>query len=167
MLKFGLVEFSTQTLGSLLKSNSITFMAGGAVQGVSAAYLTRMAGLSLIEHFQAMNEQSGTSSSSSKLAEILQTVFQQNQRVAFLKSLVQQTVDRFRTASGQRQHESAQPLQLPSSELAPLKIPDSQAEPLTIPQFQVECEPIPASLPLVSETAQKLESPSPLSAQST
>ena len=40
MLKLGLVELSTQTIGTILKSNAITFVAGGVVQGVSAAYLT-------------------------------------------------------------------------------------------------------------------------------
>ncbi len=178
MLKLGLVEFSTQTLGSLLKSNSMTFVAGGAVQGVSAAYLTRLAGLSLIEHFQTLSEQSGTSTANSKLAEILQTVFQQNQRITFLKSLVQQTLDRFRPYSGQAQAEASLP-QLPSSDLEPLKIPESQAELLKIP-VQVEDEfvaaeadsilqrgsvnkPAPASLSLMSEPVTSLEPPPPLS----
>jgi hypothetical protein len=52
MLKLGLVEVTTQTIGSILKGNAFTYVAGGAVQGVSAAYLTRLAGLSLIEYFQ-------------------------------------------------------------------------------------------------------------------
>ena len=51
MLKLGLVELSSKAIGTVLKSNAITFVAGGAVQGVSAAYLTRLAGLSLIEYF--------------------------------------------------------------------------------------------------------------------
>lgn len=164
MLKLGLVEFSTQTLGSLLKSNSMTFVAGGVVQGASAAYLTRLAGLSLIEHFQAVSDQSGTRTTGPKLAEILQTVFQQNQRIAFLKSLVQQTLDRFRSPSGQTQAEASPP-QLPSSDLEPLNIP----EPLKIPEFELESEANPATSPplMPPEAVQKLESPSPLSAQST
>jgi uncharacterized protein (DUF697 family) len=148
MLKLGLVEFSTQTLGSLLKSNSVTYVAGGAVQGVSAAYLTRLAGLSLIEHFQTLSENHGTSTTNSKLAEVLQTVFQQNQRIAFLKSLIQQTLDRFRSPSGQTQQGLSQPLQLPSSDLEPLKI----SEPLKIPEFQAESEFIPTTSPPVPET---------------
>lgn len=98
MLKLGLVEFSTQTLGSLLKSHSMTFVAGGAVQGVSAAYLTRLAGLSLIEHFQALSErQTSDKVSLEGLGQTLQAVFQQNQRLTFLKSLVNQALNRLRT----------------------------------------------------------------------
>ena len=92
MVKLGLVELSTQTIGSILKSNAITFMAGGALQGVSAAYLTRLAGVSLIEYFQ---EQDTVLSSENRcllnpiyLRRTLQRVFQQNQQVAFLQSFV-------------------------------------------------------------------------------
>ncbi|MGC1308233.1 MAG: DUF697 domain-containing protein [Phormidesmis sp.] len=52
LVKLGLVELSTQALGSLLKTHAATYVAGGAVQGVSAAYLTRMVGLSLIDFFE-------------------------------------------------------------------------------------------------------------------
>ena len=52
ILKLGLVELSTGTIASLLKTNVVTYVAGGCVQGISAAYLTRVAGLSLIEYFQ-------------------------------------------------------------------------------------------------------------------
>jgi len=100
MVKLGLVEFSTQTLGSLLKSNSLTFVAGGVVQGVSAAYLTRLAGLSLIEHFQPLSEQPKSSNSPylEGLGSTLQTVFQNNQRLPFLKSLMSQALSRLRPA---------------------------------------------------------------------
>lgn len=98
MVKLGLVEFSTQTLGSLLKSNSMTFVAGGVVQGVSAAYLTRLAGLSLIEHFQTLSEQPKSSSRPylEGLGSTLQTVFQNNQRLPFLKSLMSQALSHLR-----------------------------------------------------------------------
>ena len=48
LIKLGVVEFSTQTIGHLLKSNALTYVAGGLIQGASAAYLTRVSGLSLI-----------------------------------------------------------------------------------------------------------------------
>lgn len=164
MLKLGLVEFSTQTLGSLFKSNSITFVAGGAVQGASAAYLTRLAGLSLIEHFQGMSDQPGLSTANSKLAEILQTVFQQNQRITFLKSLVQQFLERFRSQSKQTQTANSLP-QLLSSDLEPLKIPESQPEPLKIPEFAVTSEPV--AVPPLPNPVRSFESSSSLPAQST
>ncbi|MGB3788746.1 MAG: DUF697 domain-containing protein [Phormidesmis sp.] len=52
LVKLGLVELSTQAFGSLLKTHVATYVAGGALQGVSAAYLTRTVGLSLIDFFE-------------------------------------------------------------------------------------------------------------------
>ncbi len=96
MLKLGLVELSTKAIATLLKSNAVTFVAGGALQGVSAAYLTRVAGLSLIEYFQsqevAINVENGLNLD--KLGQTLQKVFQQNQQVALLQSFVQQGISR-------------------------------------------------------------------------
>ncbi len=96
MLKLGLVELSSKAIGTVLKSNAITFVAGGAVQGVSAAYLTRIAGLSLVEYFQqqevAMNSEGGLNLD--KLRQTLQKVFQQNQQIGLLQSFVKQGVGR-------------------------------------------------------------------------
>lgn len=97
MLKLGLVELSTQTIGGILKSNAFTYVAGGAVQGVSAAYLTRLAGLSLIEYLEEQ-EYSDTATDKlfnfERLGQKLQIVFQQNQRTAFLQGFVKATVGR-------------------------------------------------------------------------
>ncbi|MCL1463576.1 DUF697 domain-containing protein [Argonema galeatum] len=113
MLKLGLVELSTQAITAALKSNAITFVAGGLVQGVSAAYLTRLAGLSLIEYFQELDAVMGDGENGLKLdrlRETLQKVFQQNQRIAFLQSFVKQVVGRLVP--------EAQDPQLTSSEIA-------------------------------------------------
>ncbi|ARV60017.1 hypothetical protein BZZ01_16530 [Nostocales cyanobacterium HT-58-2] len=96
MLKLGLVELSSKAIGTVLKSNAVTFVAGGLVQGVSAAYLTRIAGLSLVEYFQqqeiAIN--SGTALNLDKLKQTLQNVFQQNQQIGLLQGFVKQGVKR-------------------------------------------------------------------------
>ena len=94
MVKLGLVELSTQAIANLLKSNAVTYVAGGGVQGISAAYLTRLAGLSLIEYFQEreLSEASGEGFNWDKLAQKLQQVFQQNQRASFLPHFVKQAV---------------------------------------------------------------------------
>lgn len=97
MLKLGLVELSTQAISGILKSNAFTYVAGGAVQAVSAAYLTRLAGLSLIEYLE---EQDHNNTATDKLFNLerlgqkLQMVFQQNQRRAFLQGFVKATVAR-------------------------------------------------------------------------
>jgi hypothetical protein len=96
MVQLGLVELSTQTIGSLLKSNAMTYVAGGAVQGISAAYLTRLAGLSLIEYFQEqeIGIASGDGLNTEKLAQKLKQVFEQNQRGALLQGFVKGAVAR-------------------------------------------------------------------------
>jgi uncharacterized protein (DUF697 family) len=96
MLKLGLVELSSKAIGTVLKSHAVTFVAGGAVQGVSAAYLTRLAGLSLIEYFQQQEVAANTATGFNveKLGQTLQKVFQQNQQVTFLQGFVNQGVKR-------------------------------------------------------------------------
>jgi uncharacterized protein len=96
MLKLGLVELSTKAVSTVLKSNAVTFVAGGVVQGVSAAYLTRLAGLSLIEYFEqqeiALNSEGGFNLD--KLRQTLQNVFVQNQQIGVLQGFVKQGVKR-------------------------------------------------------------------------
>ncbi|BAZ52588.1 hypothetical protein NIES4103_52530 [Nostoc sp. NIES-4103] len=96
MLKLGLVELSTKAVSTVLKSNAVTFVAGGLVQGVSAAYLTRVAGLSLVEYFeqQEIAIDSGNALNLDKLRQTLQNVFQQNQQMVFLQGFVKQGVKR-------------------------------------------------------------------------
>ena len=96
MLKLGLVELSTKTISTVLKSNAITFVAGGVVQGVSAAYLTRIAGLALVEYFeqQEIAANSGKEFNLEKFGQNLQQVFAQNQQVVFLQGFVKQGVKR-------------------------------------------------------------------------
>ncbi|MEM7555908.1 MAG: DUF697 domain-containing protein [Cyanobacteria bacterium P01_A01_bin.84] len=94
MLKLGLVELSTKAIGTVLKSNAVTFVAGGAVQGVSAAYLTRIAGLTLVEYFQQQeiiaNSESGLNVG--QLKQTLQNIFQKNQQIAYLQGFVKKGV---------------------------------------------------------------------------
>ena len=101
MVKLGLVELSTQAIGSLLKSNAVTYVAGGTIQGISAAYLTRIAGLSLIEYFQEQEvsivEEQGFNLD--KLGQKIKTIFEQNQRTAILQTFVKQGAARLVSSS--------------------------------------------------------------------
>ncbi|MGK7931273.1 MAG: DUF697 domain-containing protein [Microcystaceae cyanobacterium] len=94
MVKLGLVELSTQTVSSLLKGNTMTYLAGGVIQGISAAYLTRIAGLSLVEYFQEqeLNDKKGFQLNLGQLQEKMQEVFQNNQRIDFMKGFVSQAL---------------------------------------------------------------------------
>jgi uncharacterized protein (DUF697 family) len=101
MVKLGMVEVTTQALGTLLKGHALTYIAGGTVQGIGAAYLTRLAGLSLIEYFQEqeINEQLNDNWNWTNLQNKVQQVWEQNQRLAFLQDFVKQTSARWSTFS--------------------------------------------------------------------
>jgi GTPase SAR1 family protein len=108
MLKLGLVELSTKTLTAILKSHAATFVAGGVVQGTSAAYLTRIAGLTLLEYLQSQEvaiNANRSSLNSDSLSKILETVFQQNQQISYLQSFVKQTLGRILPQSQQQKVE--------------------------------------------------------------
>lgn len=95
-IKLGIVELSTQTIAAVLKSNAVTFVAGGVVQGVSAAYLTRLAGLSAIAYFQALEPDAEvTGPNLEKLGKTVQTIFEQNKRQEFWLSFVKQVTSHF------------------------------------------------------------------------
>lgn len=97
MLKLGLVELCTQTVAGVLKTNAITFVAGGLVQGLSAAYLTRIAGLTLIEYLEAQDlvaPEPARAWNLDLLGNTLQKVFQANERIAYVQTVVKQGIDR-------------------------------------------------------------------------
>ncbi|TRT80824.1 MULTISPECIES: slr1306 family protein [Microcystis] len=102
MVQLGMVEVTTQALGTILKGNAITYIAGGTVQGIGAAYLTRLAGLSLVEYFQEqeINEQLNNDWNWTSLQNKVKQVWEQNQRLAFLQDLVKQTSARWSAFSG-------------------------------------------------------------------
>jgi uncharacterized protein (DUF697 family)/GTP-binding protein EngB required for normal cell division len=134
MVKLGVVEASTQAIAALLKSNAFTYIAGGVAQGVSAAYLTRLAGLTLAEYWENVPAQR---LQPDKLQHILQRVFQQNQRGEVLKMFVQQAVERV-TAS-----------QPALSAAAIASLPTSSAQPLP--------ELLPLSQPAVAPPTRSLD----------
>ncbi len=98
LLKLGLVELSSQTISALLKTNALTFVAGGCVQGVSAAYLTRISGLSLIEYFSAQEPNLALAEASplvlERITQILQAVFQKNYHIGLLQTFMGQVMQR-------------------------------------------------------------------------
>jgi uncharacterized protein len=67
------------------------------LQGVSGAYLTRLAGFTLAEYFEGESAQLELNQprfKQDKLQQILATVFDRNQRGTFLQLFVKQVVDR-------------------------------------------------------------------------
>lgn len=97
MLKLGLVELCTQAIAAVLKTNAITYVAGGLVQGLSAAYLTRIAGLTLVEYLEAQDlvaAEPARAWNLDLLGNTLQKVFQANERVAYMQTVVKQGIER-------------------------------------------------------------------------
>ncbi|MEB3357514.1 MAG: GTP-binding protein [Synechococcales bacterium] len=79
----GAIELSTFAL----KMNVGTLIMGQAVQGVTAAYLTRIAGKSFIEYFRR-NQDWGDGG----MTEVVQEQFQLNRRDEFVRGFVQQAI---------------------------------------------------------------------------
>ncbi len=52
LFKLGIAEAAASVLGGLLKFNPLGFMAGGAVQAVTMAYLTQLTGSSFLEYIE-------------------------------------------------------------------------------------------------------------------
>lgn len=99
--KLGLVEVSTQLLSTALKSHAATYVVGGSVQALSAAYLTRLAGESLMAYLEerALSGQAGTALTAEAIGEKIQAVLPVTQRTDFLKTLVKQGMQRLAPAS--------------------------------------------------------------------
>ncbi|BFM38089.1 DUF697 domain-containing protein [Synechocystis sp. LKSZ1] len=89
LLKLGLAELSSQAIAALLKSQPLTYVAGGALQGLSASYLTRIAGLSLVEYFQAQPFTSSAPLNPERLQQAVEKVFAQTQRLGNLQAFIQ------------------------------------------------------------------------------
>ncbi|MEM8613505.1 MAG: DUF697 domain-containing protein [Cyanobacteria bacterium P01_H01_bin.105] len=98
-VKLGLVELASQALGTLLKSHVTTYLAGGALQGISAAYLTRLAGLALIDYFEEQSLQETTELNFEGLGDRLQALFQQARQGLALKNFVAQALPHLPTTS--------------------------------------------------------------------
>ncbi|MEB3174869.1 MAG: DUF697 domain-containing protein, partial [Cyanobacteriota bacterium] len=95
MLKLGLAELATQALGSVLKSQPLTYGAGGLVQGAAAAYLTRLAGLSLLNYWEAqpLFGPTETPFNLERLGVAAQGVLSQNPLRDWAPRLLRQTAD--------------------------------------------------------------------------
>ncbi|MEO0539450.1 MAG: DUF697 domain-containing protein [Cyanobacteria bacterium P01_A01_bin.105] len=100
-VQLGLVELSTQLLGSALKTHASTYLAGGALQGVSAAYLTRVAGLTLVEFFEAQSllPASERTLQFDALGDRLQSLFQTAKQGNALQGFVRQALSHLPVAA--------------------------------------------------------------------
>ncbi|MDB9534492.1 GTP-binding protein [Dolichospermum planctonicum CS-1226] len=83
----GIVKGAIQLLSTALQLNVTTFIVGRAIQGVTAAYLTRIAGKSFIEYFRHDQDWGDGG-----MTEVVQQQFQINRRDEFIKVFVQEAI---------------------------------------------------------------------------
>ena len=89
LASLGIVKGAIQLLSTALQLNVATFIVGRAIQGVTAAYLTRIAGKSFIEYFRHDQDWGDGG-----MTEVVQRQFQLNRRDEFMKVFVQDAIAR-------------------------------------------------------------------------
>lgn len=89
LISLGLVRGAVELFSIALQTNVSTFLIGRAIQGATAAYLTRIAGKSFIEYFRRDQDWGDGG-----MAEVVQEQFQLNRRDEFMKAFVQEAVSR-------------------------------------------------------------------------
>jgi uncharacterized protein len=89
LVSLGVVRGAVELFSVALQTNIGTFLVGRAIQGVTAAYLTRIAGRSFIEYFRR-NQTWGDGG----MTEVVQEQFRLNRRDEFIKAFVQEAVVR-------------------------------------------------------------------------
>ncbi len=123
VVKLGFVELSTQALTTILKTNHVTYVAGGVVQGVSAAHLTRMVGLSLTDYFQSLDPMvQNQPIALDQLRESVQKIFTANQQAPLLQGFAQQALKTLKIPMRQPLRQTMlQPVETPETPETSLK----------------------------------------------
>jgi len=89
LTSLGIVEGALKLVTTALQLNVATFIVGKAIQGVTAAYLTRIAGKSFIEYFR-QDQDWGDGG----ITEVVQRQFKLNKRDEFVKAFIQDAIER-------------------------------------------------------------------------
>jgi uncharacterized protein len=85
----GILRGSIELLSNALKLTIATYVVGKAIQGVTGAYLTRIAGLSFIEYFRS-NQDWGNGG----MSDVVQEQFKLVQKDDFVKGFLQEAITR-------------------------------------------------------------------------
>jgi hypothetical protein len=88
LIRRRVVEVATGLVAGLLRSSLVGFALGGAVQGVTAAYLTHVTGQAFLGYF-ARGQEWGEGGMAAALARELEAA----KRTEFLKEFVRQALD--------------------------------------------------------------------------
>jgi uncharacterized protein len=91
LTSLGIVKGAIQLLSTALTVNVTTYALGKGIQGITAAYLTRIAGRSFIEYFHR-----DRSWGDGGITEVVQQQFQLNRKDEFLKTFIDSHSERLR-----------------------------------------------------------------------
>jgi uncharacterized protein len=89
LTSLGIVKGAIQLLTTALQVGVATYVLGKAIQGVTAAYLTRIAGYSFIEYFRHDRDWGDGG-----ITEVVEQQFQLNRKDEFLKSFLQEAMSK-------------------------------------------------------------------------
>jgi uncharacterized protein len=89
LTSLGIVKGAIQVLTTALQVNVATYLLGKGIQGITTAYLTRIAGYSFIEYFRQ-----GQTWGDGGMTEVVQTQFQLNRKDELLKTFIHQAIDK-------------------------------------------------------------------------
>ena len=89
LASLGIVKGAIELLAAALQFNFGTLIVGKAIQGVTAAYLTRIAGKSFIEYFRHDQDWGDGG-----ITEVVQRQFQLNRKDEFVKIFIQEAIER-------------------------------------------------------------------------
>ncbi|MEG4069863.1 GTP-binding protein [Microcoleus sp. Pol11C2] len=130
LASLGIVEGVIQVVSRALQLSVAGFVLGKAIQAVSAAYLTRIAGKSFIEYFRHDQDWGDGG-----ITEVVQRQFQLNRKDEFVKAFVKDAIARVVEPLNIYQQESEPELEM-SAELEP----EIEPEPLYQPPQQDDWE---------------------------
>lgn len=125
LASLGIVKGVVQLVATGLQFHIGTLVIGKAIQGVSAAYLTRIAGKSFIEYFRQDGDWGDGG-----ITEVVQRQFELTQKEEFVKAFIKDAVTRV-----------VEPLQLQRNDSPP-----AEKEPIWQPR-DIPANPIPAPPP--------------------
>jgi uncharacterized protein (DUF697 family)/GTPase SAR1 family protein len=89
LTSLGIVKGAIQLLTTALQVNVATYALGKGIQGITAAYLTRIAGRSFIEYFRQ-----DRTWGDGGMAEVVQQQFQLNRKDEFIQTFIHQAIER-------------------------------------------------------------------------
>jgi GTPase SAR1 family protein len=141
LVSLGVVRGAVELLAKVLQTQMATYVIGKAIQAITAAYLTRIAGKSFVEYFRADQDWGDGG-----MTEVVQKQFQLSRRDEFIKAFVKDAIAKVVQPFNEI-WEEAETEGEPLPDLS--RLPQIKAELITDqmpePPAEIEYEPVPKS----------------------